>query len=401
MLIRTQSLYGTLASPLMNDLLVEICRRIQLTKTQDQEVREHYAAVADWLGRPGSYLEDFDIHIFPQGSQNLRTTTRPIGKQEHDLDAVCLFKNTTFDHPGLLYSLVWNRIQQSKVYGPRSDRLPRCIRIKYAGSFHLDIVPALCDGHNGYGRILVPDLDANLSLEHPDNDRWKPSNPLGYAAWFEARCIVINQLVEKYAKAQVDPIPSREPASKKPPLRRVVQLLKRWRDVEYRGRTKLSPPSIILTTLAGKFYDGGPSCGDSLGLIVERINDWLATCEPVTLKNPAHQEEEICEKWHSNNDAYSDFRNTFLAFQEDWDETLRLTGTKLTRKLMKLFGEELVGEALKSISESTIGSPRQLNALRSIPSSSGLLLPASSIPGVRAVSVKPNTFFGDNVCGGH
>ncbi len=67
MLIRTQSRYGTLASPLMNDLLVEICRRIQLTKTQDQEVREHYAAVADWLGEPGSYLEDLDIHISPQG----------------------------------------------------------------------------------------------------------------------------------------------------------------------------------------------------------------------------------------------------------------------------------------------------------------------------------------------
>jgi hypothetical protein len=149
------------------------------------------------------------------------------------------------------------------------------------------------------------------------------------------------------------------------------------------------------------FYDGGPSCGDSLGIVVERINGWLATCEPVTLKNPAHDEEEVCEKWHNNCDAYWDFRNAFRAFQADWAETLRLTGPKLSRKLMTLFGEELVGDALKSISESTIGSPRQLNALKSIPTSSGLLLPASSISGVHAIAVKPNNFFGDSECDGH
>jgi hypothetical protein len=305
MITENRPQYGTLANIMLNELLTEICQRIQLTKTQDAEIRQHYAAVSDWLGRAGSPLEGMDIHIYPQGSQNLRTTTRPIGKLEHDLDAVCLIKNTGFDHPGTLFGLVWDRIQESGVYGPRSTRLNRCIRIKFAGNFHLDVVPAICDAKKGGSYILVPDLNAKLDLEHPDNDCWKTSNPQGYARWFEDKCLVFDWLMEKYARAHVDPIPEREGVGEKPPLRRIVQLIKRWRDVEYLDRPQLSPPSIILTTLAGEFYDGGPSCGDSLGVVVDGISTWLSECEPVTLSNPVNQDEEICEKWQSNPESYS------------------------------------------------------------------------------------------------
>ncbi len=88
-----------------------------------------------------------------------------------------------------------------------------------------DIVPALCDGHNGYGRILVPDLDANLALEHPTTIDGSRQNPLGYAQWFETRCIVIDQLIEKYAKAQVDPILVVSPHTRNHRFKRVCQQL--------------------------------------------------------------------------------------------------------------------------------------------------------------------------------
>ncbi len=68
------------------------------------------------------------------------------------------------------------------------ERLPRCIRLNYAGDFHLDIVPAVPDFEVGGTYIFVPDLDANLAIDAPQNDRWKPSNPKGYQIWFEDHC---------------------------------------------------------------------------------------------------------------------------------------------------------------------------------------------------------------------
>ena len=94
------------------------------------------------------------------------------------------------------------------------ERLPRCIRLNYAGDFHLDIVPAIPDLLAGGTCILVPDLDANLSLHSPQNDRWKPSNPKGYKTWFEGRCVSLTTL--KCSRASVEPLPAQEDVHDKP-----------------------------------------------------------------------------------------------------------------------------------------------------------------------------------------
>jgi hypothetical protein len=81
-----QTLVTASANHTLDALLELVCVRVQLTQTQDTASRQHYHAVTDWLSREGSSVRQFSPHIFPQGSQRLGTTTKPIRQAEFDLD---------------------------------------------------------------------------------------------------------------------------------------------------------------------------------------------------------------------------------------------------------------------------------------------------------------------------
>lgn len=376
----------------IDSLLESVCEAIQLSDTQDSAARSHYRVVTNWLA-DCPVLDSFSPHIFPQGSQNLGTTTKPVGKQEFDLDAVCLLRASDLHHPGELYGLVWNRLRENGTYRKRIKQMPRCIRINYAGDFHLDIVPAVPDLSRGGNHILVPELDANLSLEDPQNNNWKTSNPTDYGRWFEDRCVLSLALREKYAKAQIDPIPDKESISDKPPLKRVVQLIKRWRDIEYEQKPKLAPPSIILTTLSGMFYRGEASCSHATSVILDAICQWLETDECLCLTSPANSDEQICEKWQSNHDSFVDFSEAICSFAQRWQRLQTLRGVRLQNELTELFGESVVQSAYQKLTETQVIAPRAVGALQAAPVYLGLLL---KTPVPHAVPVRSNTFFGDD-----
>lgn len=380
------------ANHTLDALLELVCLRIQLNETQDAAAREHYDAVSDWLARESSPLQLLDPHIYPQGSQRLQTTTKPVLQTEFDLDAICRLDIRTDSHPGTVYRLLWDRLWEHKVYRKIMKQMPRCVRLEYSGDFHLDIAPAVPDLAHGGDCILVPDLDANLALDHPENDRWKSTNPRGYASWFEERCVQRLALSEKYARAQVDPVPDQEPVHAKPALKRSVQLFKRWRDVEYQDRQKLSPPSIILTTLSGHFYRGHVLCTDALSVILESVVQLTEADETICLTNPAHPDENICEKWDKSPHAYQDFVGAVLEFRNRWSRLLQMRGIdEIEAELELLFGEAPTKWAIKELARQRVIVPRDANTLR--------VRPGTGVigAGVSSLSVRPNTFFGDHV----
>lgn len=382
------------ANHTLDALLELVCLRIQLSATQDQKARRHYDAVADWLSREGSPLRRFDPHIFSQGSQRLGTTTKPVEQAEFDLDAICKLTTVSSVHPGQLYRLLWERLAANEIYRPMLHRLRRCVRLVYAGDFHLDIAPAIPDSAFGGRVILVPDLHANLALEHPRNDQWKSTNPQDYADWFEDRCLPVMTWNEKYARAQVDPVPESEPIHAKPALKRSVQLFKRWRDVEYADRLQLAPPSIILTTLSGHFYRGQQLCTDALDSILKATVHEIESCDRICLTNPAHPSENICEKWDSEPKSYRDFTDSVTKFRNCWQRLQRLRGLQqIEAELSELFGESPVRWAIGELAQRQVIQPRENKSLRVQPRSSGLLVPAAVTSG--ALSVPTNTFHGD------
>lgn len=378
----------------LDALLELVCVDLQLSETQDFLARSHYRAVTDWLACDGSPLEMLNPHIFPQGSQRLGTTTRPLRHSEYDLDAVCKLTVVGDWSPGELYQLIWNRLFESGVYRPMIKRMPRCIRLEYSGSFHLDIAPAIQDRRCGGNCILVPDLDANLSIDHPENNRWKSTNPQDYADWFEGQCVPVWTLNSKYARAQVDPVPEQESVHAKPALKRSVQLLKRWRDVAYADRPKLAPPSIIVTTLGGMLYEGQQLCTDSVQSILAATVDQIESGVPLRLTNPAHPAENICEKWDDNPKAYDDFSESITELRDRWERLATLRGIPaIERELSELFGESPVRSAVRAMTDRTVVHPRSNSRLHVQPRS-GMLIPASVIgAGLRIPST---TFHGDD-----
>jgi hypothetical protein len=99
------------ANHTLDALLELVCVQVQLTETQDEKARGHYGAAADWLSREGIQLREFSPHIYPQGSQRLGTTTKPVAQTEFDLDAICLMQIDSSVHPGLFHLLTMSESQ--------------------------------------------------------------------------------------------------------------------------------------------------------------------------------------------------------------------------------------------------------------------------------------------------
>src|SRR5699024_2031207 len=108
--------------------------------------------------------------------------------------------------------------------------------------------------------IKVPDRKAK---------DWKDSNPKGYTTWFNERSAQIKKTFE--VRADIEPLPSDESIERKAPLKRSVQLIKRFRDIYFEKDSDSAPISIVLTTLAGEVYEGKVSVNETISEYLKQI----------------------------------------------------------------------------------------------------------------------------------
>jgi len=363
-----------------DDLLDRICSKLQITLAQHQRAQDRYEAIGEWLAAKESLLAMFGPVIYPQGSLRIGTTARPRSGQEYDLDLVCEVQLDwrQLEHPVVLLDTVEGRLKQHDTYKSMLERKNRCIRVKYANEFHLDILPACPDPRSGITCVVVPDRETK---------DWKASNPKGYASWFESRAKTFEVFL---AKGQ-EPLPGREPIELKAPLKRVVQLMKRWRDIRYAENPEIAPISIVLTTLAGQYYGGQQFVGEALGDILDGI---VANLPPknqrLVVLNPTNQKEDLSEKWDENPSAYQAFVSGVIAFQQSWQSISQARGIpQISTALRGLFGEDLTKAVVKEQAE-LIQKDRSEQRL-GIQKSSGIL---SGLTGVGVVPIRQNTFHG-------
>ena len=286
----------------LDEILDLIGVSVQLTPAQFEKAETSYHAVADWLGAPGSEVRQFHPEIFAQGSLRLDTTVRPLSHTEFDLDLACLVQISDRVSPAVVYDLLLKRMRAHGTYEKLIVEMPRCIRLDYSGDFHLDIVPAVPDPACPPGATCMKIPDRPLRV-------WRDTNPKGYAAWLEVQSAK-RKLFEKSAarfSASVEPLRGPAPAYLKPPLKLSVQLFKRWRDLAFRGRDKLAPSSIVLTTLSGILYEGESHPTDALVTILDGIYEWSLRADQIELFNPANPVECITDRWKDNPEAYDAF----------------------------------------------------------------------------------------------
>ena len=295
----------------LNRILRDLADEIDVPPSKYREAKEHYDAVGAWLGDDDSDLAPHDPTIYPQGSFALGTAVRPLGDDEYDVDAVCLLQlpqdQVTQQR---LKALVGDRLKHTRsrykhMIDP-ADGGRRCWTIQYADAskFHLDVLPAIPDEHGWLVTLGVPEAWAQNAICLTDRKTWNGdadwprSNPKGYVAWFKDRMRVrldeAKRALAMERRAEVETI---EDFDVRTPLQRLIQVLKRHRDVRYNGDDD-KPISIIITTLAAQAYDNEADLADAILNVVPRMRQSIEQRYGVWwVRNPVNPQENFADKW--------------------------------------------------------------------------------------------------------
>lgn len=376
----------------LDEILDLVGLSVQLTPTQFERAETSYHAVADWLRKPESPVVAYAPDIFAQGSLRLDTTVRPMSHTEFDLDLVCLVQAPESVSPAAVYDLLLKRMRANGTYDKIIVEMPRCIRLDYAGDYHLDIVPAIPDPASPAGAefMKIPDRP---------KQRWRDTNPKGYSFWFDEQCKKL-KLQEKAARfsmnANVEPLREPAPAYLKPPLRLSVQLFKRWRDVVFAGREHLAPSSIVLTTFSGVLYQGEHHPTDALVTILDGICVWSQRVDPIELQNPSNPKECITDRWKDNREAYDAFIAAVYDFRTAMHKLIDAGAyPHMIDELKELFGDTPVARAFNKFAERRKDASGSGNLL--MEKATGVLsVSAGACPTAvpSSVTVKGHTFHG-------
>jgi hypothetical protein len=374
----------------LDEVLDLIGVSVQLSPSQFNRAETSYHAVGGWLDAPDSPIRRYRPTTFAQGSLALDTTVRPLSRTEFDLDLVCLVQASDSVSPAVVYDFLLKRMRDHGTYDKIIVEMPRCIRLDYSGDFHLDIVPAVPDSTSQPGEtcLKIPDREKKV---------WRSSNPTGYVRWFDAQAAkrLLYEKAERFSAngANIKPLRDPVPAYTKPPLKLAVQLLKRRRDIAFKGQEHLAPSSIILTTLCGLLYQGEDHPTDALMNVLNAICDW-ASREPIRLVNPTNPKEWITDRWKDKPEMYTAFVREIFDLRVRWEKLIcngRYPG--FIAELQDLFGEYHVGRAVTKFAE--LRGEARANGRLLMDRATGVLGVAASpavAPG--SVKVKGHTFHG-------
>ena len=278
----------------LGTLLSRIADELNITQTMQEKAIKSYTAVGQWLGDGIPY----DVKIMPQGSMNLGTVIRPIDdRDDYDMDLVCLLRNGQKLSLLEIKNMVGNRLKEHKLYNHLLEKEgKRCWTMQYE-EFHMDILP--CVPRLEY---FIEPYITDIKLTHKIADGYyeeRFSNPYAYHIWFEKRMmdILMIQKREFAAKNQVgiDKVPTYKMRT---PLQKVIQLLKRHRDICFQSNPDVVPISIIITTLAAQAYGGETDVYEALRNVLVKMPEHINCRNGVYwVENPVMKEENFADKW--------------------------------------------------------------------------------------------------------
>lgn len=312
------------------DILTRIAVSLELDETRKQRMESAYNAVYDILEIDEVFFSKVDFLVYPQGSKAIGTTVKPRGKEEFDLDITVEIRDPYYNYTSSeIYNHLIRVLSNNDTYKEKLVKKNRCARIDYVGDFHMDVLPG-CIIISGDSKIMVPDRELSS---------WTSSNPKGYANWFtqKAETVSSSNLNKAFrtfsalneAKAEQEELPNDDVYSKEP-LKRAVQLTKRYRDIYFEKNPKHKTSSIVLTTIFGELYEGESSIYETidsiLNKIVKRYADYQYLFESqgvykrIKVLNPVNSDEDFTEKWDKEKEYYTQFIAFAKSYKEKWEK---------------------------------------------------------------------------------
>jgi hypothetical protein len=217
-----------------------------------------------------------------QGSWAQRTIIQPAKDAEFDADFMVELDERDEWAPSDYHSAVFDALSDyvdAEGISVPAEAKNRCVRVTYANSMHVDVVPY---------------VDRAVEGEHivnTETDEWEGTDPDGFTKWMKTRDEISNGN-----------------------MRRVLRLLKYLRDHRgFMGETR----SIILTTVVGRVIDEETArsvqgCYDSVPKTLHRVlsdlADWVRDLpERPEIEDPSSADAYFTHRWpQSEYDVFRD-----------------------------------------------------------------------------------------------
>lgn len=305
----------------------------------------------------GSHLSEAGAEVHVQGSFLLGTVVRPHHRNgEYDLDLVSrldvaktsITQRELKERIGSLLAAYHKEHDGEACESPKEVSEGRRSWCLHYGNFHMDVLPAIPNTASA-SETAIELTDRNLRL-------WQKSDPLAYVEWFRGQCaeqFAEERVVLAKSYGSVDAVPRHRVRT---PLHRVVQILKRHRDIYFADDLDDRPPSSLITTLAGLSYKGEKDLVTATVAAVQRMTDHIKKRSgQYWVENPVCAGENFADKWNDYEARRLKFETWRAAVEEDLTSFMQeMNGAvALHQRIAKAFGDAPVEEAVKAIGART------------------------------------------------
>lgn len=360
----------------LNNLFQQIAEGLDITETQFNNLVRSYNAVGKYLEEDDSFKAYRPV-VTPQGSLRLGTIIQPI-TEDGDIDVDLVYrlngKSSIWTQKDIK-QLVGKRLKDHGTYSGMLDKEEgrRCWTLLYSQDsdnakerYHMDILPSVSDSefNRRYESIRIreysPQTIDQIAIRITDNKEpnygrstditeWLKSNPDGYALWFAHRCKSVTEKRENLFEAVM---PIGKYVKEKTILQRIVQILKRHRDIMFKDDED-KPISIIITTLAGRAYNGESSLLEGLYNVVGSMESHIKRNPngEFVISNPVNPEENFADKWPTHPKRKENFFKWLRQVKSDVENIMNARGLQLRENVGSAFGEEFSKKMFNSMAD--------------------------------------------------
>lgn len=352
---------------MLEDIFTEIAIRIQLPPSKYRLACERYKTIADHLERDGSPLKDQIARFYPQGSMAIGATISSRGHdQEYDIDIVGELLLPSDTPPKTVLDTLYTAIKGAKGsrYYDMVKRRTRCVTIYYEDGMHLDVTPVIL-------QCSYPERTSDLFHDDPDKPYEEPAkllmNAWGFCTLFKANTADTTSFADRYsrsvrtfdvlAKAETEEVDPQEDPSRKSSDVVALQLIKRFRNIQYSNREERLPPSVLLSKFVNDAANPMDSLVDALIYHTTSIREQLVEADRnfklVHEVNPTCNEDCFTDRWPLKISTQRQFISdlNYLLDSLKKLKSSELSIDKIQSLLADLFGEFPVEAAIRATQE--------------------------------------------------
>lgn len=287
---------------------------VNLDATRIKTLHSRVSAVNTFIAGHEDLENVVTDDVIPQGSFAHKTIIRPYSGNDFDADVLVPMDEQDDWEPKDYTQSLYKALQSSARYRDKVALGKRCVKLDYAGDFHIDLVP------------FVTRDDGNTYITHRTRNEFIRQDPVAYTEWFED---------------------NNRPTHGN--LVRVVRLMKYLRD-----RSSIQIPSVVLSALLAERVrsfagvDDYANVASTLTALVKALHEYIGT-----MLTPPWVDDRIGQNLADRltQSGFENLQSQVKTWSRLMTEALDADADESVEKWRKLFGESF-GSTTRKASES-------------------------------------------------